>query len=52
MIPAMFFFYSYAVPGIDGVYLKEGLAVAAETMAQFGGGTIKGLDVFAGGRSI
>ncbi len=45
-------FYSYAVPGIDGVYLKEGLAVAAETMAQFGGGTIKGLDVFAGGRSI
>ena len=25
-------FYSYAVPGIDGIYLKEGLTVAAETM--------------------
>ena len=39
-------FYSYAVPGIDGIYLKEGLTVAAETMAQFGGGIIKGLEVF------
>jgi len=38
-------FYSYAVPGIDGIYLKEGLTVAAETMAQFGRGTIKGLEV-------
>jgi len=45
-------FYSYAVPGIDGIYLKEGLTVAAQTMAQFGGGNIKGLDVFAEGRSI
>jgi len=45
-------FYAYAVPGIDGTYLKEGLTVAAETMALFGGGDIKGLDVFAGGRSI
>lgn len=39
-------FYSFAVPGIDGSYLKEGLTVAAQTMAQFGGGNIKGLDVF------
>ncbi|MGZ3514416.1 MAG: phenylalanine--tRNA ligase beta subunit-related protein [Thermodesulfobacteriota bacterium] len=39
-------FYAYAVPGIDGIYLKEGLSVAAETMAQFGGGTMKGLEVF------
>jgi DNA/RNA-binding domain of Phe-tRNA-synthetase-like protein len=39
-------FYSYAVPGIDGIYLKEGLTVAAETMAQFGGGSIEGLEVF------
>ena len=38
-------FYSYAVPGIDGIYLKEGLTIAAQTMAQFGGGNIKGLDV-------
>ena len=42
-------FYSYAVPGIDGIYLKEGLTVAAETMAQFGGGTINGLEVFVKG---
>ena len=39
-------FYSYAVPGIEAVYLKEGLTVAAETMEQFGGGTVKGLEVF------
>jgi DNA/RNA-binding domain of Phe-tRNA-synthetase-like protein len=39
-------FYSYAVPGIDGVHLKEGLAVAAETMAGFGGGNIRGLEVY------
>ena len=39
-------FYSYAIPGIDGIYLKEGLTVAALTMAQLGGGNIKGLEVF------
>jgi len=39
-------FYSFAVPGIEGVYLRDGLAVAAQTMVQFGGGNIKGLDVF------
>jgi DNA/RNA-binding domain of Phe-tRNA-synthetase-like protein len=42
-------FYSYAVPGIDGIYLKEGLTIATEIMAQFGGGTINGLDVFVKG---
>jgi len=42
-------FYSYAVPGIDGIYLKEGLTIAGETMVQFGGGTIDGLDVFVKG---
>jgi DNA/RNA-binding domain of Phe-tRNA-synthetase-like protein len=42
-------FYSYAVPGIDGIYLREGLTIAAETMVQFGGGTIDGLDVFVKG---
>jgi DNA/RNA-binding domain of Phe-tRNA-synthetase-like protein len=40
------FFYSYAVPGIDGIYLKEGLTVAAKTLEQFGGGTVSGLEVF------
>jgi DNA/RNA-binding domain of Phe-tRNA-synthetase-like protein len=39
-------FYSYAVPGIDGTYLREGLTVAAQTMTRFGGGDIKGLDIF------
>jgi len=45
-------FYSYAVPGIDGIYLKEGLTVASDTMAQFGGGTIKGLEVFGSGHNL
>ncbi|MBP1749892.1 MAG: hypothetical protein H6Q52_2431 [Deltaproteobacteria bacterium] len=39
-------FYSFAVPGIDGASLKEGLTVAAQTMVEFGGGIIKGLDVY------
>ena len=40
------FFYAYAVPGIDSVHLKDGLTVAAETMASFGGGKIEGVEVF------
>ena len=39
-------FYSYAVPGIDGIHLKEGLTITAETMVRFGGGTVKGLEVY------
>ena len=39
-------FYAYAVPGIEGHYLKNGLTIAAETMAEFGGGKIEGLEVF------
>jgi DNA/RNA-binding domain of Phe-tRNA-synthetase-like protein len=42
-------FYAYAVPGIDGIYLKEGLSIATETVVQFGGGIIKGLEVFVKG---
>lgn len=41
-------FYSYAVPGIDGIYLKEGLTIAAQTMVQFGKGILRGLNVFSG----
>lgn len=41
-------FYSYAVPGIEGVYLREGLGAAAEIMARFAGGNIRGLTVFEG----
>ncbi len=39
-------FYAYAVPGIEARYLKEGLTVAADTMAQFGNGTIEYLEIF------
>lgn len=39
-------FYAYAVPGIEGQYLKDGLTVAAETMAEFGGGKIEGIEVY------
>ena len=39
-------FYTYAVPGIENQYLKEGLTVAAEIMAEFGGGKIEGIEVF------
>ena len=39
-------FYAYAVPGIDSGHLKDGLTVAGETMASFGGGKIKGIEVY------
>jgi DNA/RNA-binding domain of Phe-tRNA-synthetase-like protein len=39
-------FYAYAVAGIESRYLKEGLTIAAETMAEFGGGRIEGIEVF------
>lgn len=39
-------FYAYAVPGIDGNYLREGLAIAAETMSEFGKGIIQGLEIY------
>ena len=42
-------FYSYGVPGIDAVHLREGLTVAAETLTRFGQGTVRGSEVFVGG---
>jgi DNA/RNA-binding domain of Phe-tRNA-synthetase-like protein len=39
-------FYAYGIPGVDGSYLEEGLNVAAETVAEFGGGTIEGLEIY------
>ena len=39
-------FYAYAVPGIESRYLKDGLTIAAETMAEFGGGKIEGIKIF------
>lgn len=38
-------FYAYAVPGIDSRHLTDGLTIAAETMAEFGGGTIEGIEI-------
>ncbi len=39
-------FYAYGVPGIEGHYLKDGLTIAADTMAQFGNGTAQHVEVF------
>ncbi|PKN65050.1 MAG: hypothetical protein CVU57_11585 [Deltaproteobacteria bacterium HGW-Deltaproteobacteria-15] len=39
-------FYAYAVPGIDAGFLREGLALAAEAVALFGGGTAEGPEIF------
>jgi DNA/RNA-binding domain of Phe-tRNA-synthetase-like protein len=39
-------FYAYAVPGVDGNYLQEGLTMAAEAMSEFGGGEIQGVEIF------
>ncbi len=41
-------FYGYAVPGIEANYIKEGLTVAADTMSEFGNGTIEWIEVFGG----
>ena len=41
-------FYSYAVPGIEAVHLREGLGVAAGVMAGFADGNIRGITVFEG----
>ena len=38
--------YAYAVPGIEGKYLKEGLTIAADTLVEFGGGNIDFIDVY------
>ena len=39
-------FYAYAVPGIDRLHLKEGLTIAAEALAELGGGTTEYLKIF------
>jgi DNA/RNA-binding domain of Phe-tRNA-synthetase-like protein len=38
-------FYAYAVPGIAGQYLKEGLTIAADTLVEFGRGKLKFVEV-------
>jgi len=39
-------FYAYAVPGIESKHLEHGLTIAAETVAEFGGGKIEGVKVY------
>ena len=39
-------FYAYAIPGIEGQYLKKGLTIAAETLVEFNGGKTKFIDVY------
>jgi DNA/RNA-binding domain of Phe-tRNA-synthetase-like protein len=39
-------FYAYAVPGIEGQYLKKGLTIAAETLVEFNGGETRFIDVY------
>ena len=39
-------FYAYAVPGIERKHLMNGLSVAAETLVEFGGGNIEGVNIF------
>ena len=38
-------YYAYAVPKIEGRHLQDGLTIAAEAMAEFGGGKIEGIEV-------
>jgi DNA/RNA-binding domain of Phe-tRNA-synthetase-like protein len=45
-------FYAYGVPGIDNQNLSQGLALAAETMKEFGGGKVAGVEVFVDGTCI
>ena len=40
-------FYAYAVPGIEGLYIKEGLTIAGDIMTQFGRGTVDFLEIYA-----
>ena len=42
-------FYSYGVPGIESRYLRDGLTIAAETVAQFGKGAIDIIEVYEPG---
>jgi len=39
-------FYAYAVPGIEGQFLKQGLQIAADTLVEFGGGRVEYIDVY------
>ena len=38
--------YAYAVPGIERAHLQEGLAIAADTLVEFGGGQTEFISVY------
>ena len=39
-------FYGYGIPGVEAEFLKEGLTIAADTMAEFGNGTIEEISLY------
>ena len=39
-------FYAYGIPGVGAHHIEQGLAIAAETMKEFGGGTPAGIEVY------
>jgi DNA/RNA-binding domain of Phe-tRNA-synthetase-like protein len=39
-------FYAYAVPGIEGHFIEEGLHIAADTLSLFGGGKMEFIEVY------
>ena len=38
--------YAYAVPSIDSQFLRQGLTIGADTLAEFGGGKVEFIQVF------
>jgi len=38
-------FYGYGIPGVEAEFLKDGLTIAAETMGEFGNGTVEEISV-------
>ena len=38
--------YEQQYPGVDAGFIKDGLAIAAETMAEFGNGTVEEITVY------
>lgn len=39
-------FYAYGIPGIDVRFLEQGLSMTAETMTEFGGGTLQAMELY------
>jgi len=39
-------FYAYGIPGVAAEFLKDGLTIAADTMAEFGNGTVQEISLY------